>query len=89
MITRPNGLSPHYGYKWFGDVAGARGRGASPRGSRTGRPARRRQGGGSDGGGTRVTDIGQEVLDLYTAICDASAAARTDQFHTLLKHIRD
>ena len=47
------------------------------------------QHGGSDGGGTRVTDLGQEVLDLYTAICDASAAASTDQFHTLLKHIRD
>ena len=47
------------------------------------------QHGGADGGGTRVTDLGQEILDLYTAICGASETASGDKFQTLVKHIRD
>ena len=47
------------------------------------------QHGGAEGGGTQVTDLGQEVLKLYGAICDASDAASTDKFQTLLKLIRD
>lgn len=47
------------------------------------------QHGGAEGGGTQVTDLGLEILDLYSAICDVSEAASTDQFRSLLKHIRD
>ena len=47
------------------------------------------QHGGADGGGTRVTELGQEVLRLYAEICSASETASADKFQTLLKHIRD
>ena len=47
------------------------------------------QHGGADGGGTHVTDLGQEVLQLYGAICSASETASADKFQALLKHIRD
>lgn len=47
------------------------------------------QHGGAEGGGTRVTHLGQEILRLYQAICDASDAASEDTFNALLKHIRD
>ncbi|GAB5455093.1 MAG: LysR family transcriptional regulator [Henriciella sp.] len=47
------------------------------------------QHGGAEGGGTRVTQLGQEILRLYHAICDASDAASDDTFNALLKHIRD
>lgn len=47
------------------------------------------QHGGADGGGTHVTALGQEILQLYQAICRASEHASADKFQTLLKHIRD
>ena len=47
------------------------------------------QHGGADGGGTQVTDLGKEILDLYAAICAASETASGDKFQTLVKHIRD
>ena len=45
--------------------------------------------GGAEGGGTQVTNLGQEILELYSSICDSAVVASTDKFQILLKHIRD
>lgn len=47
------------------------------------------QHGGAEGGGTRVTDLGERVIRLYGEICAASDAASEGTFQALLKHIRD
>ncbi|MEL6693957.1 MAG: LysR family transcriptional regulator [Pseudomonadota bacterium] len=47
------------------------------------------QHGGAEGGGTHVTELGQDVLQLYGSICEASEQASADNFQSLLKHIRE